>query len=158
MTDAIGFTDAELLAELPRVRRYALALTRNHEAAEDLEQDTMMRALAKRHLFQRGTDLRAWLFTICHNTHVNAVRAATRVELVELTEDNGGSRPAPVMARLIARDVAMTMRGMDAGVRTLIGLAGQGLNYDQIADRLNLPIGTVRSRLSRARAILAGAA
>jgi RNA polymerase sigma-70 factor, ECF subfamily len=62
--------------EIPRLRRYARALTRNSERADDLVQDTLVRAISKNHLWQFGTDLRAWLFTIMHNQHVNIVRRA----------------------------------------------------------------------------------
>src|ERR1700749_236751 len=65
-------------AEIPRLRRYSRALTRNEIAADDLVQDCLVRALAKAHLWQEGTDLRAWLFTILHNQYVNNVRRAIR--------------------------------------------------------------------------------
>src|SRR5438552_726189 len=69
--------EAERLVELiPRLRRYARALVGERAAADDLVQDTLERALAKLHLYRRGTDLRAWLFTVMHNVHVNKVRAA----------------------------------------------------------------------------------
>ena len=65
--------------EIPRLRRYARALTRDADRADDLVQDTLLRAISKSHLWQFGTDLRAWLFTIMHNQHVNVVRPATRM-------------------------------------------------------------------------------
>src|SRR6201997_2608225 len=64
--------------EIPRLRRYARALTRSADRADDLVQTTLLRAIAKAHLWQPGTDLRAWLFTVMHNQHVNAVRRAMR--------------------------------------------------------------------------------
>ena len=64
--------------QIPRLRRYARALTSNRERADDLVQDTLVRALVKEHLWQPGTDLRAWLFTIMHNQHVNIVRHGVR--------------------------------------------------------------------------------
>jgi hypothetical protein len=65
-------------AEIPRLRRYARALARDVAAADDLVQDCLARALGKLHLWQEGTDLRAWLFTILHNQYVNQVRRAVR--------------------------------------------------------------------------------
>src|SRR3954452_17740791 len=65
-------------AEIPRLRRYARALTRDVSAADDLVQDCLARALARLHLWQEGTDLRAWLFTILHNQYVNHVRRSAR--------------------------------------------------------------------------------
>src|SRR6516164_10664026 len=64
--------------EIPRLRRYARALTRDSVRADDLVQDTLMRGLAKSHLWQAGTDIRAWLFTIMHNQFVNDIRRAAR--------------------------------------------------------------------------------
>jgi RNA polymerase sigma-70 factor (ECF subfamily) len=61
-------------AEIPRLRRYARALLRDPDRADDLAQDTLLRGLEKSHLYRSGTDLRAWLFTIMHNQHVNSVR------------------------------------------------------------------------------------
>ena len=66
--------------EIPRLRRYARALTRETNRADDLVQDTLVRAISKSHLWQDGTDIRAWLFTIMHNQHVNSVRRALREE------------------------------------------------------------------------------
>src|ERR1700739_3059551 len=88
--------------EIPRLRRYARALTRNIDRADDLVQETLLRAIAKAHLWQAGTDLRAWLFTIMHNQHVNMVRRAFREEAraedgqmfsgIEAISDPTGSR------------------------------------------------------------------
>ena len=64
--------------EIPRLRRYARALTRSGDRADDLVQETLLRAIAKSHLWQTGTDVRAWLFTILHNQYVNTVRRAMR--------------------------------------------------------------------------------
>ena len=66
--------------EIPRLRRYARALTRSGDRADDLVQETILRAIAKSHLWQTGTDIRAWLFTIMHNQYVNMVRRAMREE------------------------------------------------------------------------------
>src|SRR5437588_11771710 len=70
--------------EIPRLRRYARALTRNAVRADDLVQETLVRALRKEHLWQAGTNLRAWLFTIMHNQNVNDVRRAMRDDTVDL--------------------------------------------------------------------------
>ena len=73
----LAMDEAERLVELiPRLRRYARALVGDRATADDLVQDTLERAWAKLHLYRRGTDLRAWLFTVMHNVHVNRVRAA----------------------------------------------------------------------------------
>ena len=68
----------DIEAEIPRLRRYARALTRDLMAADDLVQECLTRALSKLHLWQQGTDLRAWLFTILHNQYINHVRRTAR--------------------------------------------------------------------------------
>ena len=76
-----------LEAEIPRLRRYARALTRDVSRADDLVQSCLTRAVAKQHLWQPGTDLRAWLFTILHNQHVNDVRRSVREGVSVAVED-----------------------------------------------------------------------
>src|SRR5947207_7350659 len=76
--------EAERMVELiPRLRRYARALVGDRATADDLVQDTLERAWAKLHLYRRGTDLRAWLFTVMHNVHVNRVRAARSTDTLD---------------------------------------------------------------------------
>src|SRR6201986_821420 len=74
MSDFNGLVEREI----PRLRRYARALTRSADRADDLVQETLLRAISKSHLWQTGTDIRAWLFTIMHNQYVNMVRHAMR--------------------------------------------------------------------------------
>src|ERR671938_2009767 len=83
-----------LEAEIPRLRRYARALTRDVTRADDLVQSCLTRAVAKQHLWQAGTDLRAWLFTILHNQHVNDIRRAAREENNSDRRDRAGGKRA----------------------------------------------------------------
>ena len=76
-----------LETEIPRLRRYARALTRDASRADDLVQSCLLRAVAKQHLWQPGTDLRAWLFTILHNQNVNDVRRSVREGVAVPVED-----------------------------------------------------------------------
>ena len=77
--------------QIPRLRRYARALTRHPERADDLVQDTLVRAIAKEHLWQPGTNLRAWLFTLMHNQYVNSVRRDIREgQTVEIDSISNG--------------------------------------------------------------------
>ncbi|MEA3071749.1 MAG: polymerase sigma-70 factor, subfamily, partial [Alphaproteobacteria bacterium] len=88
-----------LEAEIPRLRRYARALTRDAVYADDLVQNCLTRALAKQHLWRPGTDLRAWLFTILHNRHCNELRRTMREGLsIELDQ----APPIPVLPNAIA--------------------------------------------------------
>ena len=73
--------------EIPRVRRYTRALTRDPARADDLVQSCLVRAIAKEHLWEPGTDLRAWLFTILHNQNVNEIRRSAREAVVMAVED-----------------------------------------------------------------------
>src|SRR5215472_5332539 len=81
-----------LKEEIPLLRRYARALTRNAVRADDLVQETLIRAVQKQHLWEAGTDLRAWIFTIMHNQHVNQIRRLTRDATVELNECSESGR------------------------------------------------------------------
>jgi RNA polymerase sigma-70 factor (ECF subfamily) len=140
--------------EIPRLRRYARALTRNTDLADDLVQDTLVRAISKAHLWQAGTNIRAWLFTIMHNQHVNAVRRAVHEQkmvdidetpsLLVATTDPTASTRLRELERALAR-----LPDEQREVILLVGL--EGMSYERTAQILDVPIGTVRSRLSRGR-------
>ncbi len=141
-------------AEIPRLRRYARALCRDVAAADDLVQDCLTRALAKLHLWQEGTDLRAWLFTILHNQHVNRIRRAVREgAAVELSESEPLLTQAPRQdRRLELRDLDSALAQLPDEQRSVILLVGlEGMRYEDVAEVLDVPVGTVRSRLSRGR-------
>ncbi len=141
-------------AEIPRLRRYARALARDVAAADDLVQDCLARALGKLHLWQEGTDLRAWLFTILHNQYVNQVRRAVREgAVVELRETEPMLTHAPHQGkRLEMRDLERAIAKLPEEQRSVILLVGlEGMRYEEVAEILGVPIGTVRSRLSRGR-------
>lgn len=140
--------------EIPRLRRYARALTRDATRADDLVQSCLMRALAKSHLWQPGSDLRAWLFTILHNQHVNDVRRAVREGVSVAVEDAAPLLTAPAAqgAALQLRDLDRAMTRLPEEQRQVLLLVGlEGMRYEEVAAVLQLPIGTVRSRLSRGR-------
>jgi RNA polymerase sigma-70 factor, ECF subfamily len=143
--------------EIPRLRRYARALTRDGIRADDLVQSCLLRALAKSHLWQAGTDLRAWLFTILHNQHVNDVRRSVREGINIPVED-----VAPLLTVQSTQGSSLQLRDLDRAlerlpeeqrqVLLLVGL--EGMRYEEVAVVLNVPVGTVRSRLSRGRDML----
>jgi RNA polymerase sigma-70 factor (ECF subfamily) len=143
-----------LEVEIPRLRRYARALTRDVSRADDLVQSCLTRAVAKQHLWQPGTDLRAWLFTILHNQHVNDVRRSVREGVNVPVEEM-----APVLtvssnaiAALELRDLEAAMAKLPQEQRQVILLVGlEGMRYEEVALILGVPVGTVRSRLSRGR-------
>lgn len=144
--------EAERMVELiPRLRRYARALVGERSAADDLVQDTLERAWAKLHLYRRGTDLRAWLFTVMHNVHVNKVRAARPTD--PLDEDTLElAQRAPQADGLVVRDLERSITALPAEQRAVLLLVAlEDMSYEEVARTLGIPIGTVMSRLSRAR-------
>ena len=118
----------DLVAALPRLRRYARVLTGDLHRADDLVQDTLARAWEKRRLWQAGSDLRAWLFTIMHNVHVNQYSMRQReFAQASLDADEGPAAGWEIPVRATQSDRV------------------------ELAEVLGVPIGTVMSRLSRAR-------
>jgi len=140
--------------EIPRLRRYARALTRNATRADDLVQDTLTRAVQKAHLWQPGTDLRAWLFTIMHNQNVNQIRHAIRDSATVNLETCSQSLVAttdPTASRQL-RELERALGQLPEDQRQVILLVGlEGMSYEQAAAILQVPVGTIRSRLSRGR-------
>jgi RNA polymerase sigma-70 factor (ECF subfamily) len=140
--------------EIPRLRRYARALTRNADRADDLVQETLVRAMAKAHLFQAGTDIRAWLFTIMHNQNVNEVRRNIREE-VTLDIDHCPALPVATTDPTVScqlRELDRALAEIPEKQRQVILLCGlEEMSYEDAATILNVPIGTIRSRLSRGR-------
>ena len=145
---------ARLLEEqIPRLRRYARALTRDVNRADDLVQSCLVRAIAKQHLWERGTNLRAWLFTIMHNQHVNDVRHSVREgNTVELDEAPELTTQGNAIVSLELRDLETALGKFVPEQREVILLVGlEGMAYEEVATVLEIPVGTVRSRLSRGR-------
>lgn len=141
----------DLLAEIPRLRRYARALTGDRARADDLVQDTLERALDRWRLWRPG-NLRAWLMTIMHNLFVNEVRMAAAVEYrddADLPEHS--TRPSQSDG-LELRDLERTLQTLPAEQREVLLLVGlEELAYEEVARIVGVPVGTVMSRLSRAR-------
>src|SRR5512134_502819 len=145
-------SDAQSLIELiPRLRRYARALAGERAAADDLVQDTLERAWSKLHLYRRGTDLRAWLFTVMHNVHVNRLRATRPSDPLEDEMPELAQRATQGDA-LLVRDLERALAALPVAQReVLLLVALEDLSYEETAQALDIPIGTVMSRLARAR-------
>ena len=140
------------LSELiPRLRRYARALVGERAAADDLVQDTLERAWSKLHLYRRGSDLRAWLFTVMHNVHVNRLRATRPTDPLD--------DEMPELAQRATQGDALMVRDLERAVavlplaqrQVLLLVALEDLSYEATARVLEIPIGPVMSRLARAR-------
>ena len=144
--------EAERLVDLiPRLRRYARALVGDRASADDLVQDTLERAWAKLHLYRRGTDLRAWLFTVMHNVHVNKVRATRATDTLDDEMPELAIR-APQGDALVVRDLDRAIALLPTEQRAVLLLVTlEDMSYEEVARALGIPMGTVMSRLSRAR-------
>jgi RNA polymerase sigma-70 factor, ECF subfamily len=148
---------SRVIAEIPRLRRYARALIRDATAADDLVQDCLTRAMSKGHLWQEGTDLRAWLFTILHNQYVNQVRRSVREGTAVAVSDT-----EPVLTsgpnqdkRLEVRDLERALAKLPEEQQSALLLVGmEGMQYEEAAAILGVAVGTIRSRLSRGREAL----
>jgi RNA polymerase sigma-70 factor (ECF subfamily) len=144
-------------ALIPRLTRYARVLTRDVVPADDLVQDCLVRALGKIHLWEPGTDLRAWLFTILHNQHVSLTRRDARQRAgAELQNCRPGLTLSPNQTvRLELRDLERALARLPEEQRSVILLVGlEGMRYDEAASVVNVPVGTVRSRVARGREAL----
>jgi RNA polymerase sigma-70 factor, ECF subfamily len=147
----------ELMEHIPRLRRYARALLHNQELADDLVQDTLERALARIGLFETGTDLRAWLFTIMHNVFANQARKkSARAPHLSFDDDSIAESefavPAGQTHSLELRDLDYALQRLPAEQREVVLLVGlEEMSYADVALTLGIPVGTVMSRLSRGR-------
>ncbi|KQV44962.1 RNA polymerase subunit sigma-24 [Duganella sp. Root336D2] len=140
---------ARLLACLPRLRRYARALTGDSARADDLVQDTVERGWARIAQWRTDGDLRAWLFGIMHNLHVDQLRR-TPPPAVEL--EDGDLPCAPSSGTLDMRDLERALQQLPPAQReVLLLVALEEMRYEDVAATLDIPLGTVMSRLSRAR-------
>ncbi|MBV8652759.1 MAG: RNA polymerase sigma factor [Alphaproteobacteria bacterium] len=152
----MGDFASEMLAHLPRLRRYARSLLHHPADADDLVQMTMVRALEKAHLFEPGTNLCGWLVTIMHNEHVNTVRRGIRSPFMvsdEAIQHIGcpETQEAPIELYEIRRAIGRLHPDQR---KALLLHWLHGFKYEEIAATLNLPLGTVQSRISRARKAL----
>ena len=148
----------QLIAEqIPKLRRYARALLGDPIRADDLVQEALVRGLSRSHLWQPGTDIRAWMFTILHNIHINNQRQRrARADYQELDDDQPEMATPPNQERsLEIRDLARALQLLPEPQRQVVLLVGlEGLNYKHVAAVLDIPIGTVMSRLHRGREAL----
>jgi len=156
----------EIALYTPRLRAFAISLGADDAEAEDLAQETCLRAIGARDRFIPGTNLRAWLFTILHNLHRNRRRdSATRPRLVTLNESAtdptalAAGAPTDVEREALARaevdDVLKAFQGLPPAFAIPLHLvAVEDLSYAQVAQILEIPVGTVMSRIYRARRLL----
>ncbi len=147
----------QMLATVPSLRAFAVSLTNSRDRADDLVQDTLMRAWANIDKFERGSNLQAWLFTILRNLFHSDFRKRKRE-----VEDPDGSYAARLkthpdqQAHLDYEDFRTALTKLHPDQREALLLVGaQGMSYEEAAEVCNVPLGTVKSRVNRARSRLA---
>jgi RNA polymerase sigma-70 factor (ECF subfamily) len=156
---------AAALEHLDALYRLARALTRDDADAEDLVQETYARALGKRSQFVPGTNVRAWLFRILRNLHVDGWRRARSSPVRDRLDDDDAIAADPGeslrgddeldrLRRVVAGDIEAALAALSVDARTIVLLDLEGLTHEELAEVLCCEIGTVKSRLSRARARL----
>lgn len=140
--------------EIPHLRRYALALVGSGDLADDLVQDCLERAIRKRHLWRKRGSIRAWLYRVLYNVFLNQSRGRERtrrqipIDQVLVTP----SEPARQEHHLACQDLSAAMGMLPPDQRSAIALtAVEGMSYDEAAEVLEIPIGTLRSRIARGR-------
>lgn len=151
-----GF-EAELIAQTASLRKFARSRVRGHsELAEDLVQETLMRAWANQHRFVEGTNIGAWLFTILRNVHISHVRKASRerVGLDQGKEQQLSSPPTQEDHLALVEVISAINRLPEFEHKVLVALGIEGRAHDEVAQEWGCAMGTVRSRLSRARQLL----
>lgn len=166
MSDSHEELRNEVVALLPRMRRFARTITRNREDADDLVQLAVERALMRLDQWQPGTRLDSWIFMIMKNAWIDEVRSRVRRDAVFLPEEAGenvgqAAGDWPADRQHVRMDVQCAMEQLGEDQRMAVGLVlVEGLPYKEAAEVLGIPIGTLTSRLARAReslqAILAG--
>lgn len=144
---------AQFAQYIPRLRRYARALTGERFTADDLVQDTLERAWTKAALWRPGSDLRAWLFTVMHNVYVNQVRSRAAQPPPGFEDEAVNLPDRPRQSDFLeVRDLDVALARLpDEQREVLLLVALEQLSYEEAARALGIPIGTVMSRLSRAR-------
>jgi RNA polymerase sigma-70 factor (ECF subfamily) len=150
----------KLIAEIPHLRRFARSLTRNADQADDLVQSVLERALAREHLLRKPGSLRSWLFRILYNSHLNACKRASAQEVP--TDFTESAHLAPSVAanqeqRIEVIEVLSALDRLPLEQRAAITMTAiEGLSYDEAAKVLDIPMGTLMSRIYRGRQALRG--
>ena len=148
----------EAMPYSPDLFRVAMFLKRDRDVAEDLVQETMMQALKSFHRYEKGSNCRAWLTTIMYHTHYKQLRKQTNLQLVADTEEKIAETvqfEAPIPQHLTDEDVLQALKKVPEAFREIVLLCDvEGFAYKEIASFLDVPIGTVMSRLHRGRRLL----
>ena len=151
VTGADAFA-AAVAAEIPRLRRFARVLAKRADIADDLVQETLVRAIAAKSQFATGTNLRAWLFTILRHARAAAIRRDSRSPITPFEDLREPAVSGGQEERQAMRDLAFAFSRLPKAQQEALWLiVVEGLDYAEAARVLDVPQGTLRSRLSRAR-------
>jgi len=152
----VNIIDGNILACLPNLRAFARGLVRNQDQADDLVQDVIVRALGAARQYQPGTNFKAWIFTILRNCYFNELRRnRDLIRPIEAADLEAYSTPANQQARLEFADFRRVFSQLPAEQREALLLIGaEGYAYGEAAAICNCPIGTIKSRVGRARSEL----
>lgn len=149
---------AELIAQIPHLRRFARALTGDAALADDLVQDCVERALLKSHLYDPARPLKAWLYAVLRNLYVSGLRRQGRAQTVktvdELTGFEGAMAPAQDGQVALSQVASALDRLPESHREVIVLVAVEEMSYRDVAEITGVPVGTVMSRLSRARGAL----
>jgi RNA polymerase sigma-70 factor, ECF subfamily len=149
---------ADLIAQIPYLRRFARALTGDAALADDLVQDCVERALLKSHLYDEARPLRTWLYAVLRNLHLSGLRRQGRAQLVktvdELTGFEGAVAPSQDGKVALSQVASALDRLPDNQREVIVLVAVEEMSYRDVAEITGVPVGTVMSRLSRARSAL----
>lgn len=152
MTDTFH---AQLIQSLPSMKAFAMTLCRNRTRADDLVQDAACRSLAKSDLFEPGSNFKAWVFTIMRNQYIDAVRSDNKKGTVDVSDEVFESLRVTLPNQehsLVLKDLIIAMDHLTNDQREVLNLVVvNGLSYDEAASVCKCPVGTIRSRLARAR-------
>lgn len=147
----------DVVGQLPALMRYARMLARDEGAAEDLVQEALLRAHERRSSFRPGQPVKPWLLAIIHNLFVSGWRRsrAEEARIERIADGSADHQAASQEGAAYLRQIARRFDALPDGQREVLHLvAVEGLSYREVADALGVPVGTVMSRLSRARASL----
>jgi RNA polymerase sigma-70 factor (ECF subfamily) len=151
---------AAILGEIPRLRRYARSLLRDHDAADDLVQDSLERALARLDQWQTGESPRRWLFTIMHHLFIDQMRKMNRrggSSMLPLDAGEALAVPAEQAESVESREIIDALQAIGPDRRAALVMVGiEGFSYAEAASILGVPAGTLMSRIARGREELRG--
>jgi RNA polymerase sigma-70 factor (ECF subfamily) len=142
-----------LIETLPRMRGYAMMLTRNAAAADDLLQETAFRAIRAEDQFMPGTNFKAWLYRILRNEYVSTVRRKKKITSIDDAPESFLAQRGAQEDTVLTQEVMKAVAGLPLGQReVLIMICADGMSYDEAASAVGCSVGTIKSRLWRARA------